>query len=180
MIRQSQGRILLIAIVVLMYGIFSVGQDRDTDSAAREVRQFATKFYDWYRKVAVDTDQIKILATQEMRRALALDLLQALKTDYEAQARDTDYIVGIDFDPFLAAQDPCDRYEVRKVVKRGTSYWAEIYGVGGCKPHNQPDLNAEVVFRNGAWVFTNFHYPGPVAQDLLSLLRRLRHNRMKR
>lgn len=162
-----------------MCGIFSFGQGSDTDSAARGVRQFATGFYDWYIKVAVDADRFKILATQEMRRSLTQELLQALMQDYEAQSRDNSgYIVGLDFDPFLAAQDPCDRYEVRTVVKRGESYWAEIHGVGGCEAHNGPDLYAEVTSRNGAWVFTNFYYPGPFAQDLLSLLKKLHRDRM--
>lgn len=130
--------------------------------------------------VAVDADRLKILATQEMRRVLTPELMQALKQDYEAQSLDkSSYIVGMDFDPFLSAQDPCDRYEVRTVVKRGESYWAEIHGVGGCEAHDGPDLNAEVTSRNGAWMFTKFHYPGPFAPDLLTLLKKLHRDRMK-
>ena len=144
------------------------------------MRQFTTHFYKWYIKVA-DTDGVALLRTKEMKQALAPELLQALKKDYEAQAQDkTGYIVGLDFDPFLASQDPCERYEVRKVVKKGESYWAEIHGFGGCEEHTAPDLNAEVTSRNGDWVFTNFHYSGPFAQDLLSLLEKLRRDRMKK
>lgn len=171
--------IFFLAIIFVGFSISCLGQKGNSDSNDLSVRKFAAHFYDWYMKVA-ETDRIAALSTKQMQQALAPELLHALRKDYEAQARDkSGYIVGLDFDPFLASQDPCEHYEVRKIVKRGESYWAEIHGVGGCEAHNDPDLNAEVTSRNGAWVFTNFHYPGPFAQDLLTLLEKLRRDRMK-
>jgi len=179
MISRPRIRIFFLAIVFAGFSISCVGQKGNRNSNDLSVRQFTAHFYDWYLKAA-DTDRIAMLGTKEMQHALAPELLQALKNDYEVQAQDnTGYIVGLDFDPFLAAQDRCEHYEVRKIVKKGESYWAEIHGVGGCGAHNDPDLIAEVTPRNGAWVFANFHYPRPFAQDLLTLLASLRQDRTK-
>jgi hypothetical protein len=180
MIHNPKSRKGLLVFAFIGYGIFCLGQEKVPDSNNQTVRHFAARFYDWYVKRAADADRIEILSTEEMRRALSPELLQALKRDYEAQAQDNDYIVGLDFDPFLAAQDPCDRYEVGKIVKKGESYWAEIHGVGGCYSHDEPDLSAELTSRNGGWKFVNFHYPGRYAKDLRSLLAHLRRNRLKR
>jgi hypothetical protein len=180
MIHHPQSRKSLLILAFIGYGIFCLGQEKVPDSNNQTVRHFAARFYGWYVKRAADSDRIGMLTTEEMRQALAPELLQALKRDYEAQAQDNDYIVGLDFDPFLAASDPCDRYEVGKIVKKGKGYWAEIHGVGGCASHDEPDLFAELTSRNGDWKFVNFHYPGPFAKDLLSLLARLQIDRLKR
>jgi hypothetical protein len=175
----TRTRILFLPIVLFGCTIFCAGQKSNADFNIPGVRKFTTHFYAWYIKAA-DTDRIAVLRTKEMQQALAPELLQALKRDYEAQAQDkTGYIVGLDFDPFLATQDPCEQYEVRKIVKKQDAYWAEIHGIGGCEAHSNPDLSAEVKSRNGVWVFTNFYYHGPFAQDLLTLLRKLHRDRMK-
>lgn len=117
-------RILILTSIFIACGIFSFSQNNDEDSNSHKVQQFATEFYDWYMKAYANSHRFDvILAAKELGMALTPELLQALKQDREAQLRDeSGYIVGLDFDPFLAVQDPCDRYEVRKVVKRGESY----------------------------------------------------------
>ena len=180
MIHHPQSRKRLLIFAFIGYSIFCLGQEKDPDSNNQTVRHFTARFYGWYVKRVADADRIGMLETEEMQQALAPELLQALKRDYEAQAQNSDYIVGLDFDPFLAAQDSCDRYEVGKIVKKGKGYWAEIHGVGGCASRDEPDLSAELTSRNGGWKFVNFHYPGPFATDLRSLLARLQRNRLKR
>jgi len=83
----------------------------------------------------------------------------------------------LDFDPILNTQDPADRYVVRSVMRRGGHYWANVYGVWS-RPvsgqEKQPQVVAELNFKNGRWVFVNFHYPNstnPDNENLLSMLR---------
>jgi hypothetical protein len=172
--------ILFLPIIFAGCNIACVGSQKDHGSEALSVRKFTAHFYEWYVKTADGADRMEMLATKEMRQALAPELLQAIKRDFEAQAQDkSGYIVGLDFDPFLNSQAPCDRYEVRNIVKKGESYWAEIHGAGGCMAHDASDLTAEVVSRNGAWMFANFYYSGQFAQDLLNLLMSLRRDRTK-
>lgn len=173
--------ILFLSIILAWCSISCVGSKKDHGSEDLSVRKFTAHFYEWYVKTADGADRMEMLATKEMRQALAPELLQAIKQDFEAQSQDkSGYIVGLDFDPFLNSQAPCDRYEVHNIVKQGEGYWAEIHGVGGCMAHDSPDLTAEVISRNGTWMFANFHYPGQFAQDLLNLLASLHRDRTKK
>lgn len=107
------------------------------------------------------------------------ELARALKEDFEAQSREKDEIVGIDYDPFLNSQDPCERYEVGKATRQGANYRVEVYAVCGGKKHDKPDVIAELAPKGGSWVFANFHYPGENT-DLLRVLKELRQQRRKR
>lgn len=155
-----------------------------TDSASAEdvaaVRAFARRFYSWYVPAATGKDPKSLLQTSQMRAAVAPDLLARLQSDSEAQGKEASGdLVGLDFDPFLASQDPCDRYDAGRVTRRGPVFAVEIHGAGGCSSHDGPDLVADVSRHEGSWRFVNFHYPGQVPTDLLTLLDRLREDRRK-
>ena len=92
---------------------------------------------------------------------------------FVAQARAEGEIDGLDWDPFLNSQDPCNQYEVRKVTKKGLNYLVEILGTGGCEEHTKPDIVAELTQQNGTWVFVNFRDSAGPGDDLLSALKRL-------
>jgi hypothetical protein len=101
-----------------------------------------------------------------------------------AAAKNSDEIVGLDFDPFLNTQDPCNRYEVGKAIAKGNSYWVEVYGICSGKRSAKPDVWPEVVRVNGHWRFANFHYEHqageyPDSADLLGILKTLRQDRQK-
>jgi hypothetical protein len=143
------------------------------------VWQLTREFYEWYVPAASKNNFTDLLDAKEMRRAIAPELLQALKRDSKAQKQDTTgNIVGLDFDPFLASQDPCEKYVVGKINTKGKSYWAEIHGVGGCAQHDSPDLFAEITKINKSWIISNLHYPKP-ATDLLNILAPLRQSENK-
>jgi hypothetical protein len=112
-----------------------------------------------------------------MRKAIQSDLLQMLTDDFEAQERNKDEIVGLDFDPFLGAQDPCERYKVASISRKNQSYWVAIHGIGGCEKHPNADLQAEVVPKGETWEFANFHYLGVYPTDLRTVLAKLRRDR---
>jgi hypothetical protein len=92
--------------------------------------------------------------------------------------------VGIDFDPILNSQDPCKRYEVGKITRKGDNYWVEVYGVCSGKKSEKPDVIPELARIGGKWLFVNFHYENlmeeyPQSGDLLAKLKILREERQK-
>ena len=104
-------------------------------------------------------------------------LQRELKEDYDASAKSPDEIVGLDFDPFLNTQDPCERYEVGKVTMHGADHASvEIYSVCEGKRSAKPDVIADVVLANGVWQFENFEYPDS-HESLRSVLKKLKQER---
>ena len=97
-----------------------------------------------------------------------------IKSEAEAEA-DGDPV--LDFDPILNTQDPAGRYIVRSVIIKNGHCWANVYGVWS-RPipaqSDKPQVVAEIEFKDGRWLFVNFHYPNSTNADnenLLSLLR---------
>ena len=135
---------------------------------------FVQSFYDWYAHAGSSLEQ----ALKDRSSSFQPTLRRALLADIKAQSKNPDDIVGLDVDPFLDAQDPCERYEVGAAHQTGHTYQVEIYGTCDGTRHATPDVVAELAYQHGAWVFVNFHYPratGP--EDLLGELKQLRAER---
>jgi hypothetical protein len=140
-------------------------------------REFVQKFYDGYLKLtdgdhAQDPEEI---ALQTSPQSFDAALMQALKEDLAAAAKSPDEIVGLDFDPFLNAQDLCAPYTAGKVTQDGDTYKVEVFGHGCGEKPGQPTVIPILKQRQGSWVFVNFIYPGN--GDLLSVLRDLKKGR---
>jgi hypothetical protein len=152
-----------------------------TEADIGVVQDFVQEFYSWYVPVAANSrsGRPSDLALDTRPSAFDPSLARQLKEDSDAQAKVLGEIVGLDFDPFLASQDPCERYEVVNVHTKAESYLVGVRGVGGCEKHDEVDLIAEVASRNGALSFVNFHYPGLQNSDLLTILKRLRDDRRR-
>jgi len=150
--------------------------------ATEAARAFVQRFYAWYVPVALRAaDNLQPawpVALKDRGPAFSRDLRKALTDDAEAQAKVKGYIVGLDFDPFLNTQDPCDSYEVGAVTHGEGRYLVEIYAVCSGKRSKKPSVIAELARENGSWIFVNFHYPGN-GPDLLRNLRLLRKDRQK-
>lgn len=142
------------------------------------VRAFVQSFYDWYVPIArTDNPWPSDYAVLTQRPwVLSTELLGALRADSAAQARVQGVTVGLDWDPFLKSQDPCERYEVGSATVRGRRYLVEIYAVCSGKKDDAPHLVAELVRRRTSWVFSNFRDPKDNT-DLLTGLRLLRRAR---
>lgn len=103
-------------------------------------------------------------------------LLAALRQDAAARAAAVGESDGLDFDPFLNSQDPCERYTVGPATPSSTvepnavrvTVRAECDQASG----PPPAFTVEVVPQAGTWQIVNFYYESP-AGDLLTLLRRL-------
>jgi hypothetical protein len=176
-------------LILLVFPLFVQAQTTpSSQDALKSVRKFVQEFYEWYVPKAPDlcTNSLE-LALKHRSYVFSIELFKALKEDSDAQARARE-IVGLDFDPFLDTQDPCDRYELRGITRKGNTYLVEVFGVYPVRPSDRPDempdVIAEVARRNGHWVFTNFLYP-PVAKqfpdssNLLAILKLLREDRRR-
>jgi len=66
----------------------------------------------------------------------------------------------IDVDPFTGMNGDSEAYIVGNVRQKGDNCRADLYSVNSGKRDPDPSVTPELVRRNGAWVFFNFHYPG--------------------
>jgi len=167
------------ALTFMMFAALLACSGNEATSDSGGARDFVQSFYDWYVPIShrASSDRPAEIVLGERSSAFDSTLARELKEDSDAQSRANGDIVGLDFDPFLSAQDPCERYEVVGVRKNGESYLASVRGIGGCENHGETDVDAEVIARDGAWVFTNFHYPRLGGSDLLTTLQKLREDR---
>ncbi|HEY0778278.1 MAG TPA: hypothetical protein VGD56_09955 [Gemmatirosa sp.] len=140
--------------------------------------QFVERFYDWYVPRAGQSGAQPAWTSALSVRAADLnpDLARALREDADAQAHAAGEIVGIDADPFLGGQDPCERYEVGAARPDAAGYAVEVYGVCGGKRHDAPDVVAEIAAVGDSWQFVNFRYPA-VHSDLRRALQQARDDR---
>jgi hypothetical protein len=110
---------------------------------------------------------------------LSRELRQLLKENDDAATRfASEGLVGLDFDPFVNAQDDPGPCKAGKVKPKGAHYVVEV----SCSQNRdeEPRLAPELTYIQGHWVIVNFHYydydKGRPTQhsDLLSILKRLR------
>lgn len=146
----------------------------------RSAQAFVQGFYSWYvEKVDKANHWLVYDALENKRWPMSDTIVAALKADGEAQDKSPDEIVGIDFDPFLDAQDTCFPYKAGKVTRAGNKYQVEVFDSNCSGPHPElPQVVAELEQHDGSWVFVNFIYP-KVNDDLLSTLKGLKEEREK-
>ena len=151
--------------------------DRTADRAAA-AEHFARAFYAWYvpRALAPGTRSAANAVLRTRASDLTPALFRALRDDLDAQAKATDEIVGIDFDPMVGGQDPCERYEVGPVRGQGAAYTAPVYGVCEGVGHPEPDAVAVLTPTNGGWQVADVRHPS-VHGNLLDALGLAREDR---
>jgi len=140
------------------------------DADAKQIRTELDAFYRWYLATAVKSrsQSPAWIVAVNSRPIFSARLARALKEDAAAQARVSDDIVGLDFDPVLNAQDRATRYLVGAPSAHGPDYWVPLHRAPGGSPGK--DLVSTIVMakENGRWVIANFRYPD--SSDLLGLL----------
>jgi hypothetical protein len=175
------GRLMKSSRVVICYLMLLVLQassaQADDSSLAASGRDFVQKFYDAYvpQALAEHTVPASQFAIDHLSTSFDAELLAALKDDAAAEAKSSDEIVGLDFDPFLNSQDPAERYEVGSATKQGSTYLVDVSAVMAGKRSQDPAVIAELVYEDGHWLFANFRYPGN--DDLLTVLKTLKADR---
>ncbi|MGC3988660.1 MAG: DUF3828 domain-containing protein [Chthoniobacteraceae bacterium] len=139
---------------------------------AAAVRSFVQHFYDWYVPLSGHT---KLPPEEEALKKRTADfspeLAKALQADLDANARAGE-VVGLDYDPFLNAQDPCQKYVVGGKTSEDHGVWkVEVFGVCDGKKEAKASVIAVVKARaSHSWFFTNFEDP----EDKTDLLQNLR------
>lgn len=148
-------------------------------NSSESLKVFVQSFYNWYvpRALGDNTSPSWNIALTQKSSMFNQKLADALKKDSIAQVQSPGEIVGLDFDPFLASQDPCERYEVGKVTQKYNSYFIEIFGVCSGKRNTKPDVIAELTWKYTSWKFVNFYYQNN--KDLLSVLKSLQEGRIE-
>lgn len=148
-------------------------------------KKFVQGFYNWYIPSLSKSanSPSPSIAIESKKSSFDPVLYRKLKDDFDASAKVSGEIVGLDFDPYLNAQDFGDKYIVSKVTpKKNGTYWVDVHSIMGGKRNPKPDVTPEVAYRNGKWQFVNFHYGKsdiPVNENLISILNVLKKDREK-
>lgn len=141
--------------------------------SSQQVITFVQHFYDWYLPIALHDKKLPAFTLAITHKPTLFDatLLRALRDDAAAQAKAVGEIDGLDFDPFLNAQDPPAHY---KVIRAAGSL---VTVVGFAQEISKPTVTllVEVNCSGDRCVLVNFHYPadGTTKSDLLAILRAL-------
>lgn len=152
-------------------------------TAPDSIKAFVQSFYDWYVPAALaykDGFSYELVLKQ---KPYYFDnvLSQALREDWKARDNSPEYIAGLEADPILNSQDPCDHYIVGAIRQVGKSYEVDVFCGQGVK-QDAPDVTAELIPQGDTWRFTNFIYPARdniKKTDLLSVLKRQKKSREK-
>ena len=142
--------------------------------------KFVQDFYDWYVPIAL-AQKDGPASNAVLKRnppVLAPELLKELEQDSEAQAKSQE-IVGLDFDPFLNSQDPCERYVVGDVKEASGKFLVNVHSVCSGKKSEEPAVVAETSQENGSWLFVNFRPGKGEGDDLHTILKQLERDRGK-
>ena len=142
------------------------------DSAALDAAHFTQAFYDWYAAQGQNLER----AVAQKPAVFAPELLRDLRIDIAAQAKSPDEIVGLEYDPFTASQDPCNPYKAGSVTRRADTL---LVAISGTCDTTRPALFAELRRNGAAWQFVDLRHVGE-AGSLLGELAQLREERTGR
>ena len=176
-------RIRAIGVLLFISCCLAQAQTKSSDPSD-SARQFVQKFYDWYIPgILKPSGGKKPFRWQQRASDFDAKLFRALKADEDAQAKVPGEIVGLDWDPFVANQDPCEHNTAKKVRISGRVYFVDVHNVCNGQEDEKVHVVAEVARENDQWVFVNFRYPaeqpGEKDSDLLTILKALREDRQK-
>ena len=167
------------ALIVLALSFLSASAAWADEAGQKQAVAFVKKFYDWYVPIALKTVKEPSSNVAIAKRGALFDppLLKALKEDAEASRKSSGDIVGLDFDPFLYAQDMDDKYVVGEVSEKDGLYLVNVYGVSKGKREKTPSVVAELKPAKDSFVFANFGYG--TDGDLVAVLKQLADDRAK-
>jgi hypothetical protein len=178
---------LTISMIVLCAITFPNANAKPSVNDKENVRLFVQQFYDWYTVLyAKDMSLQKnptpsdLIALKQKRQYFDVSLRNAILEDNRAQAKVTDEITGLDFDPFLNTQDTGFAYQTGNVKQVGNKFYVDIHSDQAGKSRqailkSEVAVIAEVIKVDTYWIFTNFIYPSKDGKsDLITILKKLR------
>jgi hypothetical protein len=169
-------RILFSSLLLVATPAMAAGPATVTPAGADQAGAFVQAFYDWYVKTEIDSDA----ALKKKPAYFSPELSKALKADAAAAAKSPGEIVGLDFDPFLNAQDICSPYKAGAAKQVGDAYEVPVFGSCADTGPGQPDVIVRLVRHGASWMLVDFIYPARDSQpqeDLFSVLKSLQQER---
>lgn len=167
------------AAVATLQPVPQVAQTNVSNSDEQSCRTFVQAFYDWY--VANDDKDRFTASLRPRRSAFEPKLWNMLVAENEAQSH-ADEIVGLDFDPILASQDPSSKFRVESVSSNEGHCETVVRGVeqGTKRERVTPELRIV----HGNWIFVDFHYQfetqGKLSEsNLVQILKDLKEQRVR-
>jgi hypothetical protein len=167
-------RLSLLLVLLLCLARITSAQAQATSSS--QAIAFVQSFYDWYLPIVSNFNPHEDVSNVAIRRRPELfgqTLLRALQSDAAAQAKSPEYLVGLDYDPFVATNgDPAPHFK----AIRATGPLVTVVGYDEQLSKPLVTLNIEVRCKANHCVILNIHYPahdGIPKSDLLSILREL-------
>ena len=157
----------------------TVRAQSDPRPSAAAATRAAASFYAWYVSIARSDPGPAMRAVRERRAQFSTAIVDALRADSLATAQGGEEIDGLDADPFLNAQDPCEEYRPVRTIRRGRAYLVDVRGTGRCATHDAPDVTVAIVWRAARPVFVNFLYSRSAGDDLMWRLHELADRRRK-
>jgi hypothetical protein len=170
----------LLPLIVLGFAVSSPAIAGETENAA--CKKYVQSFYDWYvsKNQGNPNDDTIIAVFKNKKFAFSKELESKLKEDHDVAGLFPGEIVGLDYDPFLNAQDVATKYTVGQINSAATKYRADVFSVFDGKKSSKPVVVPELILQNGKWVFVNFIYPDASRkenQDLITTLNQLKKDR---
>lgn len=170
---MSEVKRFLVAALLLACGRSSPAPDSDPELV--QAADFVRAFYQWYLPAAGTGAGLQ-RAIGDSAARFTPELVRAIEADGEAQAKNPNEVVGLDGDPFLDAQDFCERYDVGTARRDGKDILVDVYARCSGDTSSTPRIIARVNRTGSGWIFTNFLYPGR-GSDLLRDLDELQRER---
>ena len=166
-------------VIFASIALASISTFAQTPDEAKSLQQFVQAFYDWYVPIAnKPTNGPSFhIALKQRPELFNPELLKALQADLNSQAKSPGEIVGVDWDPFLNAQDPEQQYKVGSIQQSRAGFWVNIHAINSGEMSKIANVIAEVSKVDGHWIFNNFRSPRGI--DLLSSLAHFRKQRNK-
>ncbi len=172
---RMQPTAFLLALSFTLTAPATLLAQRPSSTLADSARFAVQEFYNWYVPAAAHPHSRDIIMLAATHGPIRFDpeLVKWLRIDSTARAQAKDEIDGLDGDPFLNAQDPCNAYVARAVRAEGTAFLIDVTGRGGCAQHRTPDVTVRLGRRRDRWVVVEFLDPQRKYEGLIPLLRRL-------
>ena len=156
----------------------SVAQPATERSIPEEPRVFVQRFLATYVRW-LNRDIGRLERMRGLRSGspfVDLRLLEELEADFAAQASDrSGSIVGIDWEPFVGGQDPCERYEVGSIRVKESARLVDVHPACNARRSDEASATLELHQVNHTWRIVDVWYSAD--GSLSEHLRRLQAER---
>ncbi|SRR6266481_952664 len=159
-------------LCVLFFGglATSYGQIDTLKDNKASCRAVVESFYNWYiTKIFAGNEGWITPVLENHTFTFSTELREAITHYRDLHNGDGD-LVGLDFDPFLHAQDNADHYIFGPANQKGNRCLVDVYGIWADKKAKKPDVIPELIWHDGQWVFADFRYD-ITGKSLLAVLR---------